>query len=359
MATICAWLIATYVGWLGYYGSDDFYYSSYALKFPCPPHYFWEFRMPLILAMRAGFMAFGPTEFAASLPCLLSSLGILAAVAWLAGWPRIIDWKSQGAMFMAATLPLLAERRSTADAAFMAFGLLALGTACVLRGNRLGQFAGAVLFGTAFLTHEISLFYIGIFCLMLLAFDWRRFWQPVLACIVVSGCLVAVECTIYWRLLGDPLAHYRGVATATAGTNAGGTIGGDEYIFRFGGSKFLYWIWPAQIVLFDKVWGVGLILLFVSGAVGWRRLDTSQKILLATVFLVWFWTGYGTQVPWDYRPALALDSLLLLRGFRHRGTAAFHTPRGVSEAISFGPRCNSDHDPHEPRLVGRREDVWV
>ena len=61
----------------------------------------------------------------------------------------------------------------------MSAGLLAAGTLLMLKGAARGRFLGAAVLAVAFSTHELAFFYVAIFCLTALAFDWPRYWKPV------------------------------------------------------------------------------------------------------------------------------------------------------------------------------------
>ena len=237
---LIAWVLTTALFWVGYTGEDDLFYARYAYLFHRPPTVWWEFRMPAILAMRGSFLLFGPTEFAAVLPSLLASLAILASVAWVVGWPRTLTWQSQSAMLLAAVIPIDVGFRSYPSANQIAAGLLALGSACIIKGSRRVQVLGAALLAAAFITHEISFFYVALFCLTLLAFDWRRFWQPVAWSVAFSGALVLAEATTYAVLLGDPLARLR----TSAGTTSNLQLAVDP---DTGLQGMRFFLWPVQV----------------------------------------------------------------------------------------------------------------
>ena len=110
--TLALWLGTTWVFWVGYGGCDDLFYAHYAFRFDRPPISWWEFRIPVILAIRTSFLAFGPSEIAASLPNLLASLAILASVAWFVDWPRRLNWQTQASVILACVIPLEAGDRS-------------------------------------------------------------------------------------------------------------------------------------------------------------------------------------------------------------------------------------------------------
>jgi hypothetical protein len=293
--TLLIWALATAVCWVGYTGEDDFFYARYAYLFHRPPIVWWEFRMPAILAIRTSFLIFGPTEFAAAIPSLLASLAILGAVAWVVEWPRRLTWQSQSAMLLAALIPIDVAFRSYPSANQIAAGMLAFGSACILKGSRRVQICGAALLAGGFITHELSLFYIALFCLTLIAFDARRFWRPVAWCIALSGALVLVESTTYAVIIGDPLARLRTTAGATTNFQAG--VDPDTGI-----NGLRFFLWPLQILILSKQFGVDLLLLLITGIIAWRRLTPEQRILLVVTFAVFLYLGYGSTVPWAYRP---------------------------------------------------------
>ena len=292
---LIAWVLATAFFWVGFTGDDDLFYARYAYLFHRPPIVWWEFRIPAILAMRGSFLIFGPTEFAAALPSLLASLAIMGSVAWIVGWPRRRSWHAQTAMLIAAVIPIDVGFRSYPSANQIAAGLLALGTACILKGGRRVQIVGSALLAVAFMTHEISFFYVALFCLTLLAFDWKRFWRPVGWCVGLAAVLVIAESITYASLLGDPLARLKTSASTTATTQVG--VDPDT-----GLQGVRFFLWPVQNLIASKQFGFDLIVLLLTGAVAWRRLTREQRLLLVATFAVFLWLGYGSQVPWAYKP---------------------------------------------------------
>jgi hypothetical protein len=293
--TAALWILLTWLFWVGYAGADDFSYTRYAYLFHRPPLSWWEFRLLFVLAIRASFWLFGPSEFAAAIPCLASSVAIAGSVAWLVGWPRTLSWQSQAAMLLATMMPIDVGFRSYPAAPMMAAALLTLGTAAMLKGRDKTPYVGAVLLSLGFITHEVSFFYIAIFCLTAVSMAPRRFWRPVVCCIVTSATLCMLEMAMYGWWLGDPLARFRTAAQTTFHVAAGLDPDGE-----MSNSAFL--LWPLQNLVYCKQFGFTLGALFVFGAAGWRSLSLENRILLATTFLLWGWLGYGSQVPWEYKP---------------------------------------------------------
>jgi hypothetical protein len=289
------WLSMTWIFWVGYGGADDMFYARYAFLFHRPPINWWEFRMPAILAIRAAFLALGPSEFAAALPSLAASLAILFSVAWLVRWPGKLNSQTTGAMVLAATFPLDVGARSTAGANTLAAGFLALGTACMLQGGRRLQLAGALSFAMAFSTHELSFFYIAIFCVTALILDRRTFLRPVIVCVLISACFVLIEAAVYQHLLGDWLARFK----TSASESANQAFNSDPDT-KLTGLRFF--LWPIQNLFFGKAFGCDLILTLTTGILAWKWFCMRQRLLFSSAFLTWAWLGYGTKVPWAYKP---------------------------------------------------------
>ena len=328
--TAAVWIGLTSLFWVGYAGADDLSYARYAYFLHRPPLSWWEFRLPAVLAIRASFLLFGPSEFAAAIPFLLSSVAISAAVAWLVDWPRTLTWESQGAVLLATAMPIDVGFRSCPAAPLMAAALLSLGTAAMVKGRGWTPYLGAVLLGLGFLTHEISLFYIAIFCFTALYVAPQRFWRPVACCVMVSAALLAVEAMIYAAWLGDPLARLKAAANTTARATDG--IDPDGLM-----TNVAFLLWPVQNLVYCKQFGFTLGAVFTFGAAAWRRLSPEERILLATTFLSWAWLGYGSQVPWDYKP--------LFRQFHYYSPLVIGTavvlPRVL--AVTFSTRASIAH----------------
>ena len=289
------WITTTFIFWVGYVGADDIFYARYAYLFHRPPMNWWEFRIPAILVMRASFLALGPSEFAAALPTLLTSTLAVVSVAWFVNWPLQQNWRTNAAVALASTLPLDVRLTHSSWHAHLASGILVFATVCILKSNTRGQLFGAASLATAFVTHENTCFYIAIFCATLLAFNWRRFWPAVAATVAITGILFIVECGTYEILLGDAIARFRMAAATTTNLKSG-------YDPDTGISGLRFFTWPLENLFFCKAFGSDLILLLITGAVAWRKLLTEQKILFAITILTWAWLGYGTQVPWAYKP---------------------------------------------------------
>ena len=289
------WVLTTAMFWAGYAGADDLFYARYAYLFHRPPINWWEFRLPAILAIRASFLTFGPSEFAAALPSLLSSLLILVSIAWQVDWLKRGSWETTLALVVACTLPLDVRARSVPLAGFISAGLVVLGSVCMLRRKPRVPFVGSILLAGGFITHEVSFFYVAILCLSALVADWQRFWRPVIACIATAGALVVIEGAAYFVVLGDFFSRWK----VAAGTTQNLTIGVDP---DTGIEGIRFFLWPVEGLFFSSAFGVDLILLAIAGTVAWRRLEPEQRILLCSSLGLYVWLGYGTQVPWAYKP---------------------------------------------------------
>ncbi len=294
VAVAAVWAGLRIVFWTGCVGSDDLLYVFYAHELDRLPSEFWQFRMGTVLLTRLMLDALGPSEWAVCLPTLVASLAIFASVAWFVDWPRVQSWQTNGAVLLAAVMPLDVTMASYLVPTVIAAGFLAVGTVCLVKGQRRLPYLGSAMLALGWWTHEIGVLYVGILCLVCLAVDRRRYWRPVACCVLLSGGITLVESAAYGVLLDDPLARWR----AAAGEGGRRTFDAR----RFGGSAFLFFLWPLRVAVVSKQFGFDLLLLFLSGALAWRHLDRPQRVLLLTAFSYWFWLGYGTQVPWDYRP---------------------------------------------------------
>jgi hypothetical protein len=290
-----AWLFFTAQFWVGYVGTDDIFYTRYAFLLHRPPTNWWEFRIPFVLAVRASFLAFGPSEFAAALPTLVASLVVMASVACFVGWPRAITWKTNSAMLLAATMPMDVAFRSVPGAPYFATAFLVAGTVCMITGRRLAQLAGALLLAVGFVAHEVSVFYIAALCATAVVCNRTRYFWPALACVIIAGLAFVLECVIYETLLDDAFARFR----TAAATSASVPVGFDPDT-GIGGVRFF--TWPLETLIFCKAFGANLLLLLVAGIVSWKTFTVEQRIVFVAMYVTWAWLGFGTQVPWSYKP---------------------------------------------------------
>jgi hypothetical protein len=314
LVAVACWLAITRYFWVGYAGADDLFYARYAFLFHREPINWWESRLPAILAMRTAFFWFGPSEFAAALPTLIAAFAGTAAIAWYVRWPQHLNWQTNATVLLAITLPLDATFRTVPGAAYMAAGLLTVGSVCILKGGRFVATAGCACFAAAISTHELSVFYVAIFLGTALALDQRRFLRSVLVSILLALTALGAQSAYYAIKFGDPLLRFR-LATAES-ANVSGLFDPDT---RMRGIEFL--LWPLKTIVFSKVFACDLLVVFVLGAACWRKLLLDQRIMLISGFLTWLYLGYGTKIPWAYKPLarmyhfygpLALSVALLL-----------------------------------------------
>jgi len=328
---LAVWAALTWAFWVGYVGSDDFFYCRYAYLLHRPPINWWEFRTPYIAVLHGSFSLLGSSELAAALPTLLASLTIAASAACLA---TLRDWRRWASVALAITMPMDVVFRTVPGAPFFAAGLLAAGTACILRGAGRVRLLGSLLLACAFVTYEVSFFYVALLSLTALAFDPRRFAVPVLVCVALSCIAIATECATYDWVLGDPLARYRTAGDAAVNLPA-------RYQLDTAMSATAFFLWPLRNLVVTKAFGFGLALLLVTGLLGFGSLRIEQRILWITTFLVFLWLSYGTQVPWAYRPfyrqfhyyapiTLGVASLLPAAV-----TSAIRRPRHAQAVVAF------------------------
>ena len=292
---LAVWMLSSWLFWVGYVGVDDIFYARYAYLLHRPPMIWWEFRMPFILAVRASFALFGTSELAAAIPNLAASLALLASTAWMVGWPRKLTWQTNLTMILAAMIPLDVGFRSWPGATCFAGSLCGVATACWLRGKRWVPYAGSAVFALAFASHETMVYYIAIFCSLSLLWDWKRFLKPTLLIGVLVAVNLSAEAVAYQYLLGNLLARFKvaseGAGVSTAGVDLDSTITG-----------LRYYLWPVEMLFTSKQFAGSLLMLFLASAVVWRKFEGHQKMLLLSVLFIWAWLGWGTMVPWAYKP---------------------------------------------------------
>ncbi len=290
-----AWLAVTKAFWVGYAGSDDLYYSRYAFLFHRAPMNWWEARLPAVLAIRAAFSLFGPHELAAALPTLIAALAGTIAIAWFVRWPRQLNWQTMASVLIAVTLPLDVTFRTVPGASYLAAGLLITGSVCILKNGRLAGIAGCACFAVAIATHELSLFYAGIFLGTCLLFDRKRFLRFALIAALFTLVILGAQAIYYSVSFGDALLRFHLAAGESA--KVSGLYDPD---LKISGLQFL--LWPVKTMAFSKVFAFDLLATFALGAVYWRRLAVDQRIMLTSGFLTWLYLGYGTKIPWAYKP---------------------------------------------------------
>jgi hypothetical protein len=93
--------------------------------------------------------------------------------------------------------------------------------------------------------------------------------------------------------MGDPLARFRSSSVGASSARAG-----YDPDLNMGGLAF--YLWPLKSLVFCKPYSLDLIVLLITGLLAWRLLDRSQRMLLTITFLIYFYLGYGTMVPWKY-----------------------------------------------------------
>jgi hypothetical protein len=287
------WLIARLVGWVGYAGADDQYYARYAHLLHRVPMNHMEFRMPVVLSLRAAMELFGTSETAVCLAPMFYSAMLFAAVAWFVGWPRDLSWRSTGSMLLVSLIPIDVAFATYPSPAALSAGLTALGVVCVLKGRTWVGILGALLLALAFMAHFLNFFFVGIFCLTAFAIDWRRYWLPVAACVLFSGGLLAAEMCTYWFLAGNPTLRFDALSGLSEGIPDDGRSD----------TKLGFFLMPLQILILSKQFGFGLLLLLICGACSFRKLAPTQRIVWIATIGFWFWLGYGTVTPAGYRPA--------------------------------------------------------
>jgi len=132
--------------WTGVGGADHYEYAMSALDLSEGqlPDTHWGLRWPLTGTMALSVLVLGPTEFALSLPVILSSSG-LVLLAYLAGRRWAGPGTGLAAALMVATSPLFAVMRIHVHLPEMLFAVAAVIVAASADGTRLRPFAVAAL----------------------------------------------------------------------------------------------------------------------------------------------------------------------------------------------------------------------
>src|SRR5690349_8422699 len=105
-AVVAIWVIARLIGWVGYSGADDQYYARFAHLLHRVPMNHMEFRMTVVMSIRAAMTLFGTSEAAVCIAPLFYSAMLFTAVAWFVGWPRNYSWPATGSMLLVSLIPI-------------------------------------------------------------------------------------------------------------------------------------------------------------------------------------------------------------------------------------------------------------
>ena len=294
---IAVWLVARIVFWVGFVGSDDLFYARFAVLHDRPPLNVFEFRWLAVGLIRACVQLLGVSEFAASLPSLLGSAAVVCATASVVGWPVRLTWVTQSAVLMACLLPLDVAMASWPGATMVSAGLLASGAAMVLRSEGQWRFLGSFLLALSFSGYTITFYYVAIFCLACLVIDRRAYARPVAACVALAASLLVAELLVMALFFDDPMLRLKAVTGVVTEYHHDAVLNAQASAAAFTDP----WV-PVRILLFDKPFGLSMLAMVLAGAVTWRRLTAIQRTLFVTTIGYWFWLGFGSSVPWAYRP---------------------------------------------------------
>lgn len=295
LGVAAVWVFTHWVGWIGLAGADDFAYVEYAVAPDGPPDIHWEFRWPLILFLRAVVNVFGFSEFVVCIPNLMSSLMFVTAVAIVVDWPRRTSFCSCAAMFIVASIPIDAVFATAPGAATFAGGVGVLGAALFISKGK-ATYVGALLLAFSFACHEMQVFWVAIVCFSRLALERRKAVVPVAICIAMSLLFILGEAVYLNETAGDAMSRWK---------TAAGEGGGKSPTFvdrRVSGGTLGFFLWPIRVVIFDKQWSFLLGIAFLGGVSNWRRLSSMHRVVLLSGIGLWLWLGYGTIVPWEYKP---------------------------------------------------------
>lgn len=297
---LLVWILARVVFFVGFAGSDDMYHIRFAALWDRAPQNHWEARL-IANALFAGAMRlFGRGELAAALPCLISSLAVLGATLFAAarvGGLRVALW----AGLLMALLPLEVEGSTVASASSVMHGLITVGTVALLfppRSKR-GHLLGPALLGIASITHFSAVFFVAALLLAGLLIDRRRYLRAAACTMMFTMTALAIDLAVFHFAYDDTLARFK-VYAGQAGLERSAAV-----ILATSGLSFV--TWPVVSLLFSKALGIAGGLAMVVGVVRFRRWTPPMRVLLLGCGIYWLWVGFGTRVPWTYRPFYRME----------------------------------------------------
>ncbi len=292
---VCAslWLAARLAFFIGFEGSDDLFHVRFAAAWDRPPIDQWESRLAVNALLRLSMALLGPTETAAVLPSMLSSAALTGVVLW---WCRrhAMLWQAWWAGLLAALLPVEILVATTITASPLTDALLACGTAALLAasGSRTGRITAACCLGLAPVVHPMAMFYLAALGTAVLVVAPRRYGRTLALVAAAAVLCMAVELGVWAFLYGDASLKARIVARII---NSSSVI--PERTLTPEKAA-----WALQHLLVSKGFGLAAAAALAGGLLCWRRLGPPLRVLAVTALLYWCWVGFGSYLPWSYRP---------------------------------------------------------
>ena len=204
--------LVLYWRWVGYQGTDDFYYVWAAIEWadmpPALGFSHWSLRYALVLPMAGAIKLFGRIPFALAAPNPITYLGFLAVT--YAGMRHWFGWRAAAAaVAMAMLLPIFPVQASYPNPDLMEAAFCAASLWCFLLaregGGRPGWlFFAGVLVGVAFLAREISaslLITYSILFVLRPGFQRWRYFIMAAGFVLIAGGQMAY----FMARTGDPL----------------------------------------------------------------------------------------------------------------------------------------------------------
>lgn len=295
VCVFAVWLTVRAAFFHGFVGSDDMWYSHYALTWDHIPTNHWETRIPYNAIMRAAFLTLGYHDLSVALPGLLGSALLLGSVMYLA-WKHT---RSRKMLLLAGILAAVevidASTASVPTARTLAIGLLAAGMAALLGGRTTWSALAAGLFlAAALATHIFVVFYVGLLLLAPVICRLRTLRHCLLAFAVATGAFLLYNVAYFGFLTGDWLLSFH-IASRTH-------LQGLSADNSFREVDFYFFKRPVREFLFPKEMGLPGGLAALAVVLTWRRRSPLARTLLVWTILSWLWMSYGTQTPSAYLP---------------------------------------------------------
>lgn len=343
-------LIAVWLGWVGYLGSDDAVYLDGAYgwleQFPFVGGH-GSIRYTITWPLALSLSLFGENEVAAALPSIGFACALLFVIMrWCARQYGTAASLAAGICF--ATSPLIAIGVSFASIDIVeTFFLLCSGLLFVTAaGNKTEGgvpsasklIAAGACAGAAFLTRETSVFFIlfyGVLFLVSYGMKRRFYWWMALGFFAVWGA----EVLYLWVMTGDPVYRVTIALNHDSTINRSVDLAGnllvhplvDPLFVVLFNQEFTFLFWIVLLLVFLRlksrrktVSSQDPAIFFLGGAVAWflcagaatSLLPLNPRYFMVSLVFVLLWLGGEVQRYWDsranWRRHLLLGGLLLV-----------------------------------------------
>jgi hypothetical protein len=294
LVCLAAWGIARWACFVGYEGSDDMFYIRFANLWHRVPANQWEVRLLGNLLIRISMGVVGYCEWAATIPALLSSLTVLAAVLVACrrlGTVRQAWW----AGLITALLPIEVTNATIASAHPVMTACMAVGTLAFLSANasRPALVLAAFFLPLGVVAHYNGSYYVASILLAALAVDRRTYLRPIIAVVIGGVLLMLADMLVFHLLFGDAFRRLRICAPANL-----------EPETAMAGTRMTWDMarWSIHQLVAGKPFGIALAVTFTATALRYRSLARPVRLLFVTAAVFWLLLNFGSYVPWEYRP---------------------------------------------------------